>query len=621
MVVVNDEPVLYNDDIDKDGWQNFEAGLLEGFNQISVIYRFYSYDDVADMQAFIDVLEVTGTQRASHECYECRHGYSGEGARVCTRCERDEYLVGHECLKCPSDTYSPRGTVGLDNCRPRAACSASDIVESYTTCHDGKRSRIFSWLPPVICDTANAELPGNNQDLPCETCNPGFFQKPVSAGSKDSFCAPCPDGTYHDQDDPADVCHECPAGSYAPKVLNYTTWSPLPAGFDNKCIPISGEECEKSHGWFPTGLTLMSGSEIDRDVNLVLSRMVDISEEGAYADFTYTLEDSNGWSNRLYFLVDGMTVGAYAENVSMENTGKFPLGRGTHVLTWKYHRSSTDDDSEINDNCFIHSIRIFGTSEGGASQCEECPDGTYSSAGAVTCTECPAGQTNTLDRKGCQFCASFQVKNAWQKTCHKCPDNTTANKNFTHCIGGNYIDAPNGDTFYIQELSGIVNNTEGMNAGLCEREALALYCSGTFYGGMEEEDNYYYISVLNPGMLDIQNYGYFNSSERMGYAYGIIQNSELLPNAVPSTTDNPCMSDFDKVKVNLGAHVGAVESLWGGFSITYNDGDLCNAETGEKFSTKIHFICDVHETGWPMFVNRTDCVFHFEWRSVYACKL
>jgi len=42
-----------------------------------------------------------------------------------------------------------------------------------------------------------------------------------------------------------------------------------------------------------------------------------------------------------------------------------------------------------------------------------------------------------------------------------------------------------------------------MNAGLCEREALALYCSGTFYGGMEEEDNYYYISVLNPGMLDI----------------------------------------------------------------------------------------------------------------------
>jgi len=49
MVVVNDEPVLYNDDIDKDGWQNFEAGLLEGFNQISVIYRFYSYDDVADM--------------------------------------------------------------------------------------------------------------------------------------------------------------------------------------------------------------------------------------------------------------------------------------------------------------------------------------------------------------------------------------------------------------------------------------------------------------------------------------------------------------------------------------------------------------------------------------------
>ena len=115
-------------------------------------------------------------------------------------------------------------------------------------------------------------------------------------------------------------------------MLNYTTWSPLPAGFENQCIPIDGEECEKSHGWFPTGLTLMSGTAIDSDVNLILTRMVDISEEGAYTDFTYTVEDGNGWSSRLYFLVDGMTVGAYSENLSYITTEKFQLGIGTHVL-------------------------------------------------------------------------------------------------------------------------------------------------------------------------------------------------------------------------------------------------------------------------------------------------
>ena len=84
------------------------------------------------------------------------------------------------------------------------------------------------------------------------------------------------------------------------------------------------------------------------------------------------------------------------------------------------------------------------------------------------------------------------------------------------------------------------------------------------------------------------------------------------------------MSDMSKVKVNLGSKVASVDSKWHGFSISYEEGDICRRDTGSAgttFSTQIDFHCDVHQTGWPTFVNRTDCVFHFEWHTVYACKL
>jgi hypothetical protein len=61
-------------------------------------------------------------------------------------------------------------------------------------------------------------------------------------------------------------------------MLNYTIWSPLPDGFTNTCIPISGDECERTRGWITAGASLISGAAIDTDIVLILSKSVEIND-------------------------------------------------------------------------------------------------------------------------------------------------------------------------------------------------------------------------------------------------------------------------------------------------------------------------------------------------------
>jgi hypothetical protein len=56
------------------------------------------------------------------------------------------------------------------------------------------------------------------------------------------------------------------------------------------------------------------------------------------------------------------------------------------------------------DNCYIHNIVIYGTKEGGASQCLECPDGFFSEASWPLCEPCPPGRVSTPDHTTCNKC-------------------------------------------------------------------------------------------------------------------------------------------------------------------------------------------------------------------------
>jgi hypothetical protein len=59
-----------------------------------------------------------------------------------------------------------------------------------------------------------------------------------------------------------------------------------------------------------------------------------------------------------------------------------------------------------------------------------------------------------------------------------------------------------------------------------------------------------------------------------------------------------------------------------GFQLNYYGGDHCNTTTWQQWGTKINFLCDIHEeAGWPSFDRIEDCTAHFNWHTIYACKL
>jgi hypothetical protein len=63
------------------------------------------------------------------------------------------------------------------------------------------------------------------------------------------------------------------------------------------------------------------------------------------------------------------------------------------------------------------------------------------------------------------------------------------------------------------------------------------------------------------------------------------------------------------VLVSIGSQIeDIIDTSSDGFSIKYVEGDLCNKQTGEKFRTLIHYVCDPvdndHEDPKiPTFVN------------------
>ena len=93
----------------------------------------------------------------------------------------------------------------------------------------------YYWAEPQICSeelAPDVKLP-EPVEIPCPPCNAGFHRRNSEDG--ESSCAPCPDGTYRGHDDTQTECAECDAGTFALKLLNYTTFSPLPDGFHTSC--------------------------------------------------------------------------------------------------------------------------------------------------------------------------------------------------------------------------------------------------------------------------------------------------------------------------------------------------------------------------------------------------
>jgi len=211
-----------------------------------------------------------------------------------------------------------------------------------------------------------------------------------------------------------------------------------------------------------------------------------------------------------------------------------------------------------------------------------------------------------------------------------------ADTDHASCVSPNVLEFEDSRIINIANITGIKPTAidslsgprTGYNQGICEKDRYSLFCTGTFYGpipNMSDEDKIpeeFYLSVLNPSEIDLPNHRYF-SEIRKGYAFGLvnIRRLELNNGDRGNHADKNCVHDFSRMVVNLGTLVGVVNptetidtetnTTETGFTIRYEDGDVCRHDPPREFFTSdIDFVCDKEEgDGLPFLVSEGPCYF------------
>ena len=87
------------------------------------------------------------------------------------------------------------------------------------------------------------------------------------------------------------------------------------------------------------------------------------------------------------------------------------------------------------------------------------------------------------------------------------------------------------------------------------------------------------------------------------------------------THDHSVIDKF-RVLVSMGSEI---EKIWNtstnGFSVDFSNGDICNKETGQKFSSRVNYICypNIEDQKHPVFKSYDNCFVEFDWFSQKAC--
>jgi hypothetical protein len=75
---------------------------------------------------------------------------------------------------------------------------------------------------------------------------------------------------------------------------------------------------------------------------------------------------------------------------------------------------------------------------------------------------------------------------------------------------------------------------------------------------------------------------------------------------------------------NLGAILSNVEITDNGFTLSYSEGDVCDADSSKRYRTDVIYKCDSmgDSIGTPIinFLGDEDCKFEILWFSKYACR-
>jgi hypothetical protein len=587
-----DNQLLYFDfDSDSSVWKTATIKLKPGLHEIKIRFSKYTTEQISEVQ--IKEIEITGTSYYSKVCEKCDKGYGLLHSDHCVQCYIGTYLNNASCDHCPQGMTSNPGALSVNDCYNKRSCDDSDYYYYFSGCIDGYMKKIYDWSSPLMCNNDQSILPGET-DLVCTKCPEGEYYKA-------SACERCPAGSYIVDSSYGKVCEECQAGYYAPRVQDYSTWTSIPATFQISCISQSNTSC--AFGWDNRGGFIITSPFYDPNSMILLEKTVTIVEDNGYVSYTF---NTVGDYTRFSVQVNGVVLKSYAGEVN--KTDLIYLAKGDYRLKWVFKHSDAPRES-----CSVHRIVVYGSDQGGSSKCVPCNEGYYSASGSNGCAECGIGYTSNSLRTGCIACTNNTYSNAAGK-CTECPDSTIANKNHSACISDAYITLSS-SKFIIGNLSG----TNPAQSLYCSEDRLKMYCYRTFYGPVQGNDNFFYLSVINPSEVTMSSYS--RGSDFYSYAFGIINKDQLtLKELELLDLEDGCDTDYSKVLVNIGNEIESIVKTGLGFNLSYMNGDYCNST--EKFSTSIQFVCDKREKeGWPIYQGVNQCRFEFYWPTVHACMI
>jgi hypothetical protein len=212
------------------GWAETTIAVSKGAHTLKWRYEKDAKGDYGADKAFLEIVEVYGTQHSDRNCESCYLGFSNK-CRICGRnTYADDKALGFEvssvCASCPEGRYSPEGAVGLNECLKKPACTEDDLVPTKTDCDTDSHTTEYEWTKPQICSNALAKLE-NKVTFPgkCTPCDAGYI---MHRGKHN--CEACPRGTVPDTTPAAmdttlstgrtpSTCLQCPSGRYSENKL------------------------------------------------------------------------------------------------------------------------------------------------------------------------------------------------------------------------------------------------------------------------------------------------------------------------------------------------------------------------------------------------------------------
>ncbi|KAG7375580.1 hypothetical protein PHYPSEUDO_000574 [Phytophthora pseudosyringae] len=457
-----------------DGWKEAVVQVSAGAHTLAWNYMKDYAGDAGEDKAYLKVIEMVGTSWSDLHCHTCGGDMTNSGGSLCAFCGPNEYAAAKSnseldftCYACPSNTYAPKGSIGISSCVEQRACSMDDVEETYTTCKKGARDVTYAWSEPQTCDSTlkkSIQLPAPQKDVECASCGRGYE---LTEGGE---CEACGAGQALSA---SGKCEECPAGTVVVNALEYgagtpDAWSAWPQIVNTETAKHVGWKLTKSglvyaqhtssdddagdwsrpsrsalpfnvpfvhSGVFNLTYTLSGVPTFENDGsrawvelevrdagvgNKKSKKELDLSSAPSSTDGTDGGDSSGAGEDRsIVHLLHGSENGTFTEIVQINVTT-------ASVKEFAFVVRATTAEAKRTIEAKVTYLGFTGTQDGAGVSCDSCPSGYE-----------PTNPDDDSQMYGCRICPAGTFAEAGDSTgivaCAECPANTYSKEGASKC--------------------------------------------------------------------------------------------------------------------------------------------------------------------------------------------